>query len=102
MNNEFTLIQQNKTPNFTIDENAVDSSRITIINENFNDIEIRTNSKINLLPPKTKFHLKKCSTMEFILTPITEISMNLVDTSLNGTPPSSRNYSQASQGKFFF
>lgn len=99
MNKEFNSIHQKKTPDFTIDENAVDSSPLKNREENFNDIEIRINSKNQLAPPTSKFHLKKCSTMEYTLTPITEISINLGEARLNGTPPSSRSFSN---GKFFY
>lgn len=100
MNSEYyKSVQQNQTSDFTIDENAVDLDSLDSREENFHDIEINLNSKIVLLPPKNKFHLKKCSTMEYNLTPITQISINLGDTSLSGTPPSSRNFSH---GKFFF
>lgn len=99
MNKEFNSIHQQKTPDFTIDENAVDSSPLKNPEENLNDIEIRLNSMNNLLPPASKFHLKKCSTMEYNLTPISEISINLGEARLNGTPPSSRSFSN---GKFLF
>lgn len=85
--------QQNQTPDFTIDENAVDSMTID------NPEDINDNETKELLQPKNNFHLKKCSTMECILTPITQISINLEDTSLTSTPPSSR---RIFDGKLFF
>lgn len=104
MNPECNSAHKNKTHDFTIDENAVDSS--TMKNENFNDIEIRLNSKL-VLPPRNNFQFKKCSTMEYTLTPITQISINLEDTNLNATPPSSRSTTPPSSrsfshGKSFF